>query len=142
MLTIREMNITDYKDMIQLWQNTEGMALSEADSQDHIQRYLERNAGCCYVAVHTYEDRHELVGTLLAGHDGRRAYLYHMAVHPTCRGQGIARKMLDASTAALAAQGIHKAHLFVMDSNTNGQQFWSASGWQKRETFGVFSKDL
>ncbi|WP_411348297.1 GNAT family N-acetyltransferase [Paenibacillus sp. WLX2291] len=144
MITIREMNITDYEAMIQLWNHTEGMALSEADSRDSIQRYLERNSGCCYIAVHTDSDgtKSELVGTLLAGHDGRRAYLYHMAVNPTYRGQGIARRMLDASTTALAAQGIDKAHLFVMDSNSSGQQFWRASGWEKRGTFGVFSKDL
>lgn len=139
MITLREIKIEDYDGMIALWQKTEGLGLSPADSRESIQRYLERNAGCSYIAIDTIRD--VIAGTLLAGHDGRRGYLYHMAVDPDYRGQGIARQLTERSMNSLAANGIDRAHLFVLNNNEHGQQFWTASHWQKADHFSVFSKD-
>jgi N-acetylglutamate synthase len=143
MITIREMNMNDYEAMYHLWSSTEGMGLSEADAPEQIDRYLKRNPGCCYVAVNTeISADHCIVGTLLAGHDGRRGYLYHMAVAAETRGQGIARQLITHSLKALHEQGIDKAHLFVMDTNADGKAFWAASGWEKRTALDVFSREI
>ncbi|WP_017811160.1 hypothetical protein [Paenibacillus shenyangensis] len=42
---------------------------------------------------------------------------------------------------ALAADGIDRAHLFVLNNNEDGQQFWTASLWRKADHLSVFSKD-
>ncbi|WP_322906282.1 GNAT family N-acetyltransferase [Paenibacillus campi] len=143
MIMIREMNIADYAAMYYLWSNTEGMGLSEADTLPQIERYLERNPGCSYVAVNlSYPEHQAVIGTLLAGHDGRRAYLYHMAVAVEARGHGIAKDLLARSMEALERQGIDKAHIFVMSSNAEGKSFWAASGWEKRTALDVFSREI
>ncbi len=143
MITIREMKIDDYTAMIHLWSNTPGMGLSEADNPEQINRYLIRNSGCCYVAQDsTLSHPHSIIGTLLAGHDGRRAYLYHMAVATSYRGQGIASRLIEHSMHALAEQGIDKAHLFVMSDNVDGKSFWTAAGWEKRTALDVFSREI
>ena len=46
---IREMMIHDYEQMIHLWKEIDGLALSEADSKTNIERYLNRNKGLSYV---------------------------------------------------------------------------------------------
>lgn len=142
-ITIREMTMDDYDAMYQLWSHTEGMGLSEADAPEQIDRYLKRNPGCCYVAVDTqFASRNGIVGTLLAGHDGRRGYLYHMAVAAANRGQGIARQLITHSMQALEQQGIDKAHLFVMNTNEDGKAFWTAIGWEQRLGLDVFSREI
>lgn len=55
------------------------------DSEDGIAVYLKRNPDTCFVA----EDEDEIVGIILSGHDGRRGYIYHMAVKLSCRNQGV-----------------------------------------------------
>lgn len=143
MIRLREMKITDYNHMIELWEHTEGMWLSEADSLPHIQKYIERNPNCCFVAEEQLADQTTiLAGTLLAGHDGRRGYMYHLAVSPPYRGQQIAKQLLEQSMNGLLSAGIDKCHIFVMATNVAGQQFWSANGWEKRDSFYVFSKDV
>ena len=85
-MTIRRMAETDYDLVFTLWQNTAGMGLNPADdSREGIVRYLRRNPTTCFVA----EEGDALIGAILSGHDGRRAYVYHMAVAETHRRRGI-----------------------------------------------------
>ena len=85
-MTIRRMAETDYDPVFTLWQNTAGMGLNPADdSREGIIRYLRRNPTTCFVA----EEGGALIGAILSGHDGRRAYVYHMAVAEAHRRRGI-----------------------------------------------------
>ena len=61
---------------LDLWSNTPGVRLNDVDTPIRLTRYLDRNPGLSVAAV----DGEKLVGTLLCGHDGRRAYLQHLAV--------------------------------------------------------------
>ncbi|MWC27683.1 GNAT family N-acetyltransferase [Paenibacillus sp. MMS18-CY102] len=135
--TIREMTIHDYEPMIQLWSSIEGLALSNADSKENIQRYLERNQGLSYV----WEQDKQIVGTILCGHDGRRGFIYHVAVNPDYRNQKIGHQLVQTSLNQLRREGIDKCHIFVIEDNAIGNGFWSASGWEKRSGFYVYSKN-
>ncbi len=144
-VTLREMRITlqafeidDYEDAFALWQVTEGIGLSEADSREAIARYLARNPGLSFVA--RAEDG-TLVGAVLCGHDGRRGYLHHLAVRTSCRGRGLGRELVDRCLAALRAEGIDKCHLFVKRSNPSGLEFWKKIGWSERSLI-MMSKDV
>lgn len=135
MITIREMTIADYGEMYALWQVTSKKALSESDSEDAIKQYLDSNKGFSQVAV----SGGKVVGTVLAGHDGRRGSFYHLAVLPEFRRQGIAKQMVDAALAKLKQQGITKTHIFCFIENENGHKFWETYGFIKREDIDVFS---
>ena len=88
MVSIRQMAIEDYELVYDLWIHTPGMGLNTADdSKEGIARYLKRNPTTCFVA----ESGNKVVGALLAGHDGRRGYLYHAAVLPEFQRQGAGR---------------------------------------------------
>ena len=77
--------MTDYTPVIALWELSDGVGLSSADSPEAIQFYLERNPGMSFVA----KQDGMVVGAVLSGHDGRRGYIHHLAVHPDYRRQGI-----------------------------------------------------
>ena len=124
------MTIEDYEKVYHLWLSCEGMGLNNLDdSKDGIARYLDRNPDTCFVA----EESDEVIGVIIAGHDGRRGFIYHTAVNPNYRNQGIATKLVEASMDALKANGINKVALVVFDRNKYGNAFWEKVGFTVRE---------
>lgn len=136
-VAIREMTIADYEDARRLWETTEGIGLSGADSPEGIATYLERNPGLSLVAQHAGS----MIGTVLCGHDGRRGYLHHLAVVPEYRGQGLGGRLVGTCLAKLAALGIDKCHVWVYARNQAGQEFWQRIGWRERDDLRIMSKE-
>lgn len=135
---ITEMQTSDYDEMYELWRSTPGICISSADTRENIEKFLDRNKGLSFVC----RCEGKLVGTVLCGHDGRRGYMYHVAVAPEFRGNGIGKRIVARSLEQLKAEGIGRCHLFVIAENTLGSSFWASIGWQKRDDIIVFSKDV
>lgn len=133
-----EFKIKDYQNIISLWKNCAGIGLSSADSKANMQSYLRRNPGMSFVAKY----QNEIIGAALCGHDGRRGYLHHLAVHPDYRNQGIGRSLVERCVSALQRMGIQKCHLFIFNSNIEGIQFWEKIGWSPRNDLGIVSKEI
>ena len=134
-ITIEEFTIEAYAQVYSLWENFDGIGLSGADSRAAIQKYLERNPGLSFVA----EVDARIVASLMAGHDGRRGYIQHLAVDPEQRNQGIAGRLLEHCLQALLDQGIAKSHVHVLNSNELGRDFWSRRGWTHRAEIEMYS---
>lgn len=129
-MRIRKMTIHDYDAVYALWLSCAGMGLNNLDdSREGIERYLRRNPDTCFIAV----SGERIVGVILSGHDGRRGYIHHTAVHPDCRGQGIATALVNAALEALKGEGIHKAALVAFERNTVGNAFWEKMGFTVRD---------
>lgn len=135
---IRNFKISDYSSAFTLWRSLPGIALSGADSEDAIRIFLEKNLTTCFVA----EENGILVGTVLGGSDSRRGYIYHLAVHNDYQGKGLGRRLTEVCLIALKSLGIQKCHIFVINDNLDGQNFWNGLGWVKREDILVMSKDI
>jgi len=135
---IADFSIGEYDAAIELWQRTEGIGLSSADTRERIAVYLERNPGLSFVAW----AGGELIGAVLCGHDGRRGYLHHLAVAKEWRGRGVGHALASASLAGLRALGIDKCHLFVYSDNQAGRDFWTHEGWKERHDLMLVSKDI
>ena len=128
-MKIRKIKKSDWKKILELWQNIPGMGLNNIDdSKDGIIRFLKRNPKTCFIA----EENGTAAGTIIAGHDGRRGYIYHTAVLPEFRRRGIATELLARSVDALKKQGIAKAALVVFSDNEAGNAFWEKQGFTKR----------
>jgi ribosomal protein S18 acetylase RimI-like enzyme len=128
-VTIRPMVEEDIPAALALWQGLPGIGLRDADNPVSLARYLRRNPGCSFVAL---SEAGELVGVSLAGHDGRRGYLHHVAVSEACRLQGIGRKLVDGCLAALKLEGIEKVNFWVKADNYAGLVFWNCLGGRER----------
>ncbi len=129
------MTLDDYPEVLSLWQSSEGIGLSAADSRAGIARFLERNPGLAFVA----RDPGGLAGAVMVSDDGRRAYLYHLAVSPRCRRQGIGRALVERCLAELRRRGIEKCHIFVYAGNLEGQAFWQGAGFATRPDLIIMS---
>lgn len=134
-VSLRPFVISDYAQAIALWQVSEGVQLRDADSASAIARYLARNPDLSLVA----ERDGVLIGTLMAGHDGRRGYLQHLAVHPSFRRHGIARALVEASLAALRHEGVDKVHIFVHNDNHDAFAFWQRCDFARRSDISIMS---
>lgn len=91
MTSIRTMEFQDYDRVYDLWINTPGMGLNTVDdSREGVQRYLRRNPKTCFVA----EEDGKIIGAVMAGHDGRRGFIYHTAVCAEYQGRGIGKNLV------------------------------------------------
>ena len=136
---IRTMTQEDYDAAYDLWMHTPGMGLNTLDdSRAGIGRFLTRNPASCFVA----ENDGSIVGTILAGHDGRRGYIYHLAVDRSCRKQGIATELVNRALLSLRNEGINKVALVVFGKNEGGNAFWEKIGFSRREDLIYRNKSL
>ena len=138
-MKIRDMSIGDYTNAYALWLSCPGIGLHPADdSREGIARFLDRNPQTCFVA----EADGRLIGTIMAGNDGRRGYIYHTAVHPNYRGRGIGSALVQAAIQALERLGIGKAALVVLETNADGNVFWEKQGFTVRTDLTYRNKTL
>ncbi|MBQ8348759.1 MAG: GNAT family N-acetyltransferase [Ruminococcus sp.] len=128
-MIIRKMKLSDYETVYALWLSCKGMGLNDIDdSRNGVERFLNRNPETCFAA----EINDKLVGVIMAGNDGRRGYIYHTAVHPDFRNQGIARTLVETVMKALKECGINKVALVVFERNQGGNDFWEKLGFTVR----------
>lgn len=137
---ITALSVADIAHAIELWETTPGIGLSSADDPEELRAFLRHNTGLSFKA--SVPGRDGLAGTILCGSDGRRGYIYHLAVATDCRRAGIARVLVDRVTTALEDRGIQKAHAMVFADNADGRAAWAALGWSLRDDLVVYSHSL
>ncbi|MDR3123416.1 MAG: GNAT family N-acetyltransferase [Treponema sp.] len=138
-MQIRFLTIEDYDEAYTLWKTSPGVGLKILDdSETGIRKYLERNPLTCFVA----EENGELAGTILGGHDGRRGYIYHIAVKTIFRNRGIGKALLESVEKALILEGINKVALISFKTNVGGNRFFKACGYPIREDIVYRNKNL
>ena len=71
-----------------------------------------------------------LVGTVLAGYDGHRGWMYSLAVDTTQRRHGIGTRLVAHAEAALAALGCPKVNLQVLSAKEEIRGFYEALGYR------------
>jgi ribosomal protein S18 acetylase RimI-like enzyme len=137
---VRPMRAADIERCLTLWQESDGVVLrASSDQPEAILAFLERNPGLSWVAE---TSQGMLVAALLCGHDGRRAYLYHLAVRTEWRQLGCGRAMVNAALERLKLAGIPRCHAFVSMENEVGKRFWEELGAETREDVALFTLRL
>lgn len=143
-IKIRPVVIEDYDLIYELWNSTEQSkrALNPVDdSREGIERYLKRNPTTCFLA-YDGNDSKKIAGVILTGHDGRRAIIHHLCVHPDCRRQGIARLLVKRAEQALSDEGITKIFGLVFKDNDIANAFWENQGYSLRTNLNYRNKSL
>ncbi len=140
-ITISLVTICDYDKMFALWNSTEQSkrALNSVDdSREGIDRFIKRNPSTCFGAF----SGEQLVGIILTGHDGRRAIIHHLCVHPDFRRQGIAGCLVECAEKAIKAEGINKMFGLVFKDNETANAFWEKQGYSLRTNLNYRNKSL
>lgn len=128
----------DFEAVIDLWsQAGEGVHLGLSDTYEEIAKKLTRDPQLFLVA----EKQKRLVGAVMGGFDGRRGLVYHLAVDPFHRKQGIASALMEELERRLKEIGCRRVYLLVTPENTTAQQFYEKRGWQRMEIL-TYGKNL
>ena len=128
MVETRIMTPDDWDGVAKVWEDHEGTNPVD-DSPEGFAKYLRRNPATSFVAV----DNGRIVGTILAGHDGRRGIFHHVSVLKEYQKQGIGRMLVESAEEALRKEGIIKVLLVVLTHNDSGNAFWEHMGFTVRE---------
>lgn len=136
-MEIRLMEEEDYSSLVNLWNKFPGNTMTGADSRMDFKKFLGRNANYCFAAF----ENGDLVGSVMAGNDSRRGYIYHLAVDESLQGKGTGTDLMNAAENALRNAGIEKVHLFIYTDNP-AIHFYERTGWHRRSDIAVMSKVL
>jgi hypothetical protein len=74
-----------------------------------------------------------IVGAVMAGYDGVRGWIYHLAVAPKFRRRGYGAQLVRAAEAGLRTLGCAKVNLQVRASNREVVAFYRSVGYEVEE---------
>ncbi len=139
-MIIREFQMADYGAVIDLWQRAgEGIHLRRSDSREEIAKKIQRDPDLFIVL----EQDGVLAGAVMGAFDGRRGFVYHLAVDPRFRRRGLAASLMESLETRLRAKGCLKVYLLVTNENQEGQQYYLKRGWEDMTTaLRIYGKEI
>ncbi len=93
--------------VVELWKTVFGYETAHNTPSLAIVKKLAAADGLFFVTL----SGHEVVGTVLAGYDDHRGWLYSVAVHPSHRRKCIGMNLVRHAEDALTARGCMKINL-------------------------------
>ena len=126
MHTIRQYkDTTDRTQVIALWRNVFGYETAHNEPNLAISKKIATQDGLLFVAV----DNNNIMGTIMAGYDGHRGWLYSVAVHPSKRLSGLGSMLVHHAEKALANLGCLKINLQLLATNEATAAFYKSLGY-------------
>lgn len=118
-------NVKHRGQVVSLWKDTFGYDTARNDPEFVIDQKIAMLDGLFFVAA----QKKGVVGTVMAGYDGHRGWIYAMAVHPGHLKKGIASLLLSHAERRLACLGCVKINLQILKGNADVQRFYRAHGY-------------
>ena len=126
MPTIRQYkDTTDRVQVVALWQKVFGYETAHNEPNLAISKKIAINDGLFFVAV----EKTDVVGTIMAGYDGHRGWLYSVAVDPKIRLNGLGSSLVQHAEKALADLGCMKVNLQLLATNEATAAFYKSIGY-------------
>ena len=135
-MLIRPFRSADEAALVELWVACE-LTRPWNDPRRDIERKLADSGELLLVG----EEDGRLVGTIMAGYDGHRGWINYLGVHPSQRGRGLGRALMEAAEERLRALGCPKINLQIRDDNPEALAFYEAIGYT-REPIVSYGKRL
>jgi ribosomal protein S18 acetylase RimI-like enzyme len=134
-LVVRDYRSGDGEPLRALWAAAGFRSLGDDDQS--LRKFAQRNPGTFLVAARGTD----VVGSAMGGWDGRRGWIYHVAVANAERRKGLATRLVRQVEDHLRGLGCPKVNAIVRDGNADGAEFWAAVGYAFAAT-RQFSREL
>jgi len=131
MMDMNDFQIEEYNDkmhreqVIELWQKTSGSGAAHNVPALAIDKKLEIDDGLFLVGT----KNGDIIGTVMAGYDGHRGWIYSLAVFPMYREQGVGSALLSHVEQKLSSLGCMKINLQVREGNDAVEKFYVPNGY-------------
>ena len=119
--------------VITLWKEVFGYEADHNEPQIVIDKKLEFGDGLFYIAL----DNKAVVGTIMAGYDGHRGWIYSIAVSPNYQKKGIGSLLLSFAERKLSELGCMKINLQIMEGNEDVERFYLANEYQTEKRISM-----
>ena len=123
-LVLRSLVDSDVDQVLALWERV-GLTRPWNDPRADIAR-----ARAVWPDLLLVADDDGVVGTVMAGYDGHRGWLYYLATDPSRRGEGIGSALVSEAERRLAELGCPKVQLMVRADNTPVLAFYDERGYE------------
>ena len=133
-LDIRSFRSADRAALVQLWSEVFPEDPPRNAPESMIDNKLRVQSDLLMIA----EVENRLVGAVMAGFDGTRGWIHHLAVAPQYRLKGIATALVRAAEDGLRMLGCPKVNLQVRGENDGVVAFYRAPGYsvERRVSMG------
>lgn len=136
-MKIREFCLDDYRRVFELWKES-GLEIRPGDDLDGVKLKLERDPDLFLVA----EEAGQIIGTVIGGWDGRRGFVWHLAIKPGYQRRGIGRALVRLVEERLTKKGAIIVYAMVLTTNKRSRDFFTASGFETSDDQVIVRKDL
>jgi len=135
-IIIREFRTAEYDNLLEMWSEA-GLTFKPAgrDSRDKLESELDGGPGVLLVA----ELEGELVGSVLATHDGRKGWINRLAVLPGWRREGIASRLVAEAQNRLDQAGIEITAVLIEGDNPESRNLFRKLGFAQHSDIVYFS---
>lgn len=133
------MNIIEYNDnlhrtqLIKLWEEVFGYTDKRNKPSLVIDKKNNEKDNLLLVAVNA----NIIIGSIMAGYDGHRGWIYALAVDKRHRGKYLGRNLLEAAERKLTDLGCLKINLQVLPSNSGVVEFYKKNGYKTEERISL-----
>jgi GNAT superfamily N-acetyltransferase len=118
-------NIRDRDQVILIWTKVFGYEADHNDPGLAIDKKLQVSDGLFFVALH----KDNAIGTIMAGYDGHRGWIYSLAVLPEYQKSGVGSLLLKYAENALTKLGCMKINLQILEENRTVDKFYLNNGY-------------
>jgi len=137
-MKIRKMKAKDVKDAYQLWKKAGLNVASYKREKLEVKNTLRLNPSTCFVL----EERNNLVGTILGAFNGRRVWIYHLAIHPGYQRKGMGTLLLKKLEEKLEKKKATKILLGIDLNNLTKVNFYQKHDYYVMNDAVIMAKDL
>ncbi|MFZ3048810.1 MAG: GNAT family N-acetyltransferase, partial [Desulfatirhabdiaceae bacterium] len=102
-------NLEHREQVISLWKDVFGYEAAHNAPEIIINKKMDFADGLFFVAV----DNHDVIGTVMAGYDGHRGWIYSIAVSAAYRKQGLGSALLAFAEERLSEKDCMKINLQI-----------------------------
>ena len=136
-LKTRTFTMDDFAAVAELWRRS-GLANRPGDGRKDVLMKLERDS-CLFLVA---QEGSRIIGAVMGAWDGRRGWIYHLAVDPAFRRRGVATKMLREVERRMCTKGVPRVHSMVFDRNAASLSLFEGLGYERQSDLVVFGKTL
>ncbi|MFZ4478464.1 MAG: GNAT family acetyltransferase [Rhodoferax sp.] len=116
---------TDRAHVVELWRTVFGYESAHNEPTLVIFKKTATDDGMFFVATEGVS----IIGTVMAGYDGHRGWLYALAVHPAHRCNGLGSRLVRFAEATLTEVGCMKINLQLLATNEATAAFYKSLGY-------------
>ena len=136
---IRKFNVAgDREQVVHLWRRVFGYESAHNAPQLVLDKKLAVDDGLLFVA----EVDGKVVGSVMAGYDGHRGWIYSLAVLPEHRRRGLGSRLVRHAEEQLKALGCPKINLQIMKGNEAVESFYRKLGYESEQRISMGKKLL